>query len=180
MNKKPQIKFKTKQEARHAYEEDLKKHREILSKIFDKFGNEFCNEMGANYELLESRIAAHDLTKLNEIDEYHGFMLYDYLSEEDNIEPHMIQFAYDKARLSHYHNNPHHPEFWVYIKDKWLIASQMDAESVCEMIMDWIAKGEVDGTTLKDAWDFARVNKAFHQNTFKDIDKLVDFYYSLI
>lgn len=173
MNK---IMYMTKEESMKAYIENVNLHRRLIKDAFDKYGNQFANCLSVNTDILEIRINAHDLSKLNNDIEMEGYRLHDFLSKEDDIDSHRIKLLYEKAMLHHYHNNTDHPEHWIIVENDGIVAIDMDSESICEMVLDWIAFGNEDNTR-SDAisfWDYNRGSKRLTLNTVNKIDILID------
>lgn len=169
--------YETMQDARVAMLNDVKEHRENIKKACELYGKQLCEIAEANFYDLCRNIEIHDISKINNEEEFKGFLAKFYPSKDNPLLPHQIKIAYDRARLSHYHNNKDHPEFWVYIKDNQLIANEMDKEYVCEMILNWIAISmENNNISVEDYWVLNRDAHFFHENTLKLIDLLIEQY----
>ena len=173
--------YKTKEDSKKAFIDELESHRKLIKEAFEIYGEEFCKILEVELTDLKKQISLHDLSKCENRDEEYGFTLKFYPNEDENIPPHLVKIAFDKARLSHYHNNKDHPEFWVYIEDKdgisTLNATAMEPVYVCEMILDWIASSKKAGKLPADIyWAQNRNYRCIHEKTVDQIDMLIDCY----
>ena len=112
MHREPRI-FNNKEQARNAFIEDVNRHREYIRKAFDTYGDVFCKIAHANYNNVEQRVVAHDLSKLKDEVEIKGFMawLYRYDQPDLPINSPRRKYLYQKALLNHFHTNSNHPVF---------------------------------------------------------------------
>lgn len=172
--------FNTAVEARDAFLLDMATHRQNIKEAFDKFGADFCNAVGANYNTVGEHVVSHDLSKINEKVEMEGFIAYYYRFPSNDLPmdcPRRIILC-QKALLNHYHTNPSHPEYWVQFKGNHMIAVEMDKEAVVEMILDWIAIGmEPEYSSADEYWGNNRNKKLLHEETIKLVDKLIGIFH---
>lgn len=168
------------EEARKAYFEELDHHDRLIKEAFDKYGELLADTLGVDVNKLKQLVNIHDRSKYEVEDEINGFMANYFAYDGDGIDEEyygLRRAIYEKGLLSHFHNNPHHPEFWVFIKaGEWAFeAKPMDSIYICEMLLDWIAyKNMLNIRSIKDYWVSTRSTKYIHKDTIKIIDTLVN------
>ena len=112
----------------HAY----KWMHDHMSDIFDESSKELANTDTSLYAF-PKEIGQHDLTK------YGQYEFDAYTRKYANlILTNKHKQAYNYAVLHHYHNNPHHWQYWVLIEGKDTIKPlKMPLGYILEMIADW-------------------------------------------
>lgn len=168
--------YKSKTEAYAAYNDMIRKHLVNIEKSFNKYGKRLCDAFDLDYNMLSKLIAKHDSSKMTNTDEINGYIARNFPYEEDDIpvDSHGLRRCiFEKGLLSHYHNNPHHPEYWVMVKDNSLTPMPMEPIYVCEMIIDWVANQMDDKMPPKKYWDHNRSQKLMHHDTVDMIDKMI-------
>lgn len=103
----------------------------------------------------------------------------------DNPEYKRRKHAYDAAVLHHYHNNPHHWQYWCYV-NRWcfsdvdttasVIAIEMPDKYVIEMVCDWLAAGKALNSQ-QSALDWFNHNESsmlFHTATKAKVRQLLE------
>ena len=127
--------------------ERTKKHIELVNKYANKVGYEFPD---------------HDASKLDLL--LDAYCYYVVPKEERSEEE---QLALDMATLLHIKNASHHPEYWTstplegftrqnYTPNGVIDATEMDNESIVQMVADWNAMSEEKGNSPME-W-FNKVN----------------------
>lgn len=95
-----------------------------------------CTESGLTVEELTNlsiQIENHDTSKYDE-EEFDAYCNYFYPAENYPKD----ELAFDRAWLHHQHNNPHHWQYWVLVRDEGnLVPMDMDDFSIYEMLCDW-------------------------------------------
>lgn len=85
--------------------------------------------------------------------------------------------AFDIAWLRHIHNNPHHWQHWVLIRDSGgLEPEDMPFKYICEMVCDWHSFSSKDPEST--AYNWYKQNKSkmkLSDKTRKTIEKLIEF-----
>lgn len=166
-------------DAKEAYYKGLDLHEKLVKEAFEKYGKLFADTLGVDVSKLEKLIEVHDQSKRTVEDEINGFMANRYPYEGDGIDDDhygLRHAIYEKGLLSHYHNNPHHPEFWVFIKaqDWTLDAKPMDSIYICEMLIDWVAyQNMLQLRTVEEYWTHIRSTLFMHPHTVEQVDLLV-------
>lgn len=134
--------------------EDLKQEFITRTKKHIWLVNEYARKIGKSYP-------SHDSSKLGELLEpYSLYMKKDRTKAEDEL--------LDLATLIHIKNSPHHPEYWTdtdlegftrknYCPNGPINATDMDEDSMCEMLADWCSMSKELGTNTPFEW-FKKVN----------------------
>lgn len=172
-------KYASRQDAETAYFSYLDRHDEAIKRAFEIYGKELSQCMGISYYDLEGLIAIHDKSKRTEKLEIDGYIANFYPYEGDGMksDEYGIRHAiYEKGLLSHYHNNPHHPEYWIFFKhnERKLDCKPMEPIYVAEMLIDWIANETPDNLPVDEYWTINRGSKFLHIDTIELIDKGID------
>ena len=91
---------------------------------------------GVDYEL---NIRYHDFSKSSP-EEYDA---YDRYYSNNKINAKAVVDAFNKARLHHIRNNPHHYEYWAMIDNRsgQIITIDMPYQYIVEMVCDWWSFG---------------------------------------
>lgn len=174
------IRYPSEADAKVAYFDYVEKHKIAIKDAFNEYGEKFANCLGVDVIKLGKLIDIHDDDKLVVEDEIKGYIANFYPYEGDGIPDDsygLRRAIYEKALLNHYHQNPHHPEFWVYVdaEHNRLDCKPMDPIYVCEMILDWIANENREGhLPTSEYWRLNRSSKYIHQDTIVLIDMIID------
>lgn len=119
----------------------IKEHIKNVNKACEKYGLLICKELDIEYEELCMQIKSHDKSKFSS-EEFNAYRQKFY---RDKNEEEISENEFNKAWLHHIHNNPHHPEYWVYYCNNNLTESvtvfDMSNNYIAEMILDWVAMG---------------------------------------
>lgn len=166
------------EDAKAAYFKALDRHYEEVQKGFEEFGKEFCDALNADYNRLAELVKIHDKSKYEVEVEVEGFLANHFPYENDEIgDSYGLRRAkYEKALLSHFQNNPHHPEHWIEINYETYTfeAKPMEPVYVCEMALDWIGYKQSFGVkSISKYWEFTRVTKYLHEDTIRMAEKLL-------
>lgn len=114
------------------YNDYLSRHIENVQKGYE-WAKEYLPEIFVNLDMwdMDQQIALHDKSKYSE-EEYGAYAKYFYGEKTPEVER-----AFEYAWLSHQKANPHHPQFWVLIKDKDdMRPLEMPYNYILEMIFD--------------------------------------------
>lgn len=118
--------------------------------ISDKMSDQEIKDAIRNAATL---VEEHDASKYSD-EEFDGYREKYYPTAREKADPDFEKLASEKAErawVSHYSNNPHHPMYWVNKEtgDK----KDMSLEYIIEMLCDWIgmSKGKMEGV-----WDWYR------------------------
>lgn len=119
-----------------------------MSKEYNKYLQEHKANVSAAYywlkkntphlmvdELERQITSAHDQSK-SDANEYNAYDNYFY--GEDKL--HDVELIYQKAWLTHIHNNPHHWQYWIlnnYDPEEGEVIIDMPYNYIIEMICDW-------------------------------------------
>ena len=168
--------YDSKEESMKALNEYISNHKINVEKSYDKYRDLLVNELHIDADRLGSLVLAHDNSKLINPDETYGYLMEHYPYKDDGIgmESYGLRKSiYEKALLSHYHNNPHHSEYWIVFRDNAMVATPMEPIYIAEMLLDWIAH-ESDGRgSVKSYWVNNRANKLINYDTIKILDRLI-------
>lgn len=133
------------------YLEYIKEHKENVTKAFQVYGTliiDLLYDDNINKQLTWERLYekirdGHDNSKY-ENEEFESYRRKFF--PRDGEKP-ISDYEFNKAWLHHIHNNPHHPEYWIYqdyeeLKSKGkaqIFYYPMDNDAIIEMLCDWIA-----------------------------------------
>lgn len=133
------------------YLEYIKEHKENVTKAFQVYGTliiDLLYDDNINKQLTWERLYekirdGHDDSKY-ENEEFESYRRKFF--PRDGEKP-ISDYEFNKAWLHHIHNNPHHPEYWIYqdyeeLKSKGkaqIFYYPMDDDAIIEMLCDWIA-----------------------------------------
>lgn len=155
----------------------IKNHINNVKKAFYNYGDIMLRALDYEspdvYLELKNRIDEHDDSKWS-MEEYELYRkkFYPYPDEKE-----ISSYDFNKAWLHHIHNNPHHPEYWIYYDNETKSVSiyDMDDFSIIEMLCDWIAMGMVYNNT---AYDYYRNNpkkkEVLSRNTRMKVEKILN------
>lgn len=146
------------------YDQYLKEHIQNVQRGYDWMGSHFPNliregnivSMNINDLPLSVVISQHDGSKYmrNEYDAYDDYFY-------GNNKSYSVMRNFDKAWLYHQHNNPHHWQYWVLIKDdkeNQIQAIDIPLNYIIEMICDWWSFSWKSGN-LYEIFDWYDQNK---------------------
>ena len=139
--------YNSKEEAEAAYNEYLTNHKRNIIMAYDKYHNALGEYLHIDVDRLHTLV----------VDKYG-----------------LRRSIFEKALLHHYHNNPHHPEYWVIFRDNSMVATVMDNIYLAEMILDWCAHQADNRGTVYDYWFNNRASKYINYDNIKQIDFIVD------
>lgn len=169
--------YEFEKDAVEAYNEYVSAHKKNILLAYDKYGQRLADYLKVDLEHLKVLCTAHDNSKLLNEEEIYGYMMqyYPYKGDGVDLEKYGLRRAiFEKALLHHYHNNPHHPEYWIIFKDNSMVATPMDNIYLAEMMLDWVAH-ESDGRgNVHGYWFNNRATKYINYDTVKQIDFIMD------
>lgn len=118
-----------------------------------------------------SIVGKHDESKWNP-EEFNAYCNHWYPTEgfPDDEE------AYDRAWLHHQHNNKHHWQAWLLVRDGSEIRPiDMDFEYICEMLCDWHSfSAKYDGNTAKEWYEEHGDEMLLSENTRQTVEDLLE------
>lgn len=153
------------------YANYILEHVNNVMKAFHTYGELLCNELNVDYQEIENQIEYHDDSKCDkeEFDIYRA-----KFHPEPGEEP-ISDFEFNKAWLHHIHNNPHHPQYWVYYDEDTnnVTVYDMDDKYIIEMLLDWIAMGYKFNDTCYNYYESKGKNKLFADKTRTKVEYLL-------
>lgn len=115
------------------YNEYLTRHKDGVSKAFEWINSNTHSLIQPIENEVRDQIAVHDESKFSN-EEYDAYDKYFYGGNRS----YEVRNEFDKAWLHHIHNNPHHWQYWVLLKDDGDIeVLDMPMNYIIEMICDW-------------------------------------------
>lgn len=143
----------------------IRSWEEILSPFIEQ------NYKDVNIQEISAQIASHDLSKY-EPDEFNAYCNYFYPS--DGFEK--DEEAFDMAWLLHQHRNPHHPQYWILVRDEGeIVALDMEFKYICEALCDWHSFSSRDPkSTAYKWWTDNRDKMTLSENTTHIIEDLIE------
>lgn len=169
--------YETKEQSVEAFKKCFANHKKNIVKAFDKYGESLSDLLNVNSDEIRELVLVHDNSKMIHQDEFEGYVAHFYPAKDDGIPIQsygLRRSIYEKALLSHFHNNPHHPEYWVMIKNNTLTPTPMENKYIVEMILDWVTYQNINGLSTKEFWKKDRSKKFIHPDTIKLIDLCID------
>ena len=153
------------------YREYIIEHIKNVKKAFDTYGGLLCEELELDYIEVRNQIAQHDESKW-ETEEFDLYRAKFYPSKDE--EP-ITEYEFNKAWLHHIHNNPHHPEYWVYYNcdENNVSVYDMPDKYIVEMLCDWIAMGYKFNDTCYSYYNSNGKEKLFTNNTRFKVEYLL-------
>lgn len=122
-------------------------------------------------DVAKRHVRQHDKSKYF-VQEYVPYDNYFYGDRTDEVKE-----AFDFAWLHHIHNNPHHWQYWVLVRDEGTFHGlEMPKEYVYEMIADWWSFSWKSGN-LYDIFEWYATHgpkMILHPNTRKLVDDILD------
>lgn len=135
----------------------IKAWKEILRSAIDD------GDVVHNVDLL---INSHDASK-HDKDEYDAYLNHFYPANGGDIPDEDPEF--DLAWLKHIHNNPHHWQYWVLVRDSGeTVGIDMPMESICEMLCDW-SSFQFTGKGTANEWYEKNKDKMILSDATRDI-----------
>lgn len=123
------------------YNEYLTRHKDGVSKAFEWINSNIHSLIQPIENEVRDQIAVHDESKFSN-EEYDAYDKYFYGGNRS----YEVRNEFDKAWLHHIHNNPHHWQYWVLLKDDGDIeVLDMPTNYIIEMICDWWSFSWNDG-----------------------------------
>lgn len=160
------------------YDEYLKNHISGVQQAWrDCFYDKLSDILdGVTLKEISDQIANHDDSKYGS-EEYTPYLNHFYPPEGKTGEDFRKEF--DVACLHHYHNNPHHWNYWVLNddedKDKGRVLD-MPEKYVIEMLCDWHSFSLKDSnSTAYNWWNKNKEKMNMTDNTIKLVEKYIDY-----
>lgn len=119
------------------YRNYIDTHISKVIKGFERYGEQLCECLGADYNAVSVNIELHDDSK-TDIEEFDPYRRKFYRADgEEFTEEDELNFQ--RAWLHHIHYNPHHPEHWILTgtDDGIDKVFDMPPEYIVEMLLDW-------------------------------------------
>ena len=188
----------TKQESANEYKKYIDEHITNIKKAFNEYAPILCgllviydgnytskedvhNDPDINdvinqlYMQLTKQVQHHDSSKYN-IEE---FDLYRHKFYKADGEEELSDYEFNKAWLHHIHNNPHHPEYYIYTdydNHYETMVYEMPNRYIAEMILDWIAMSYKFNDKVYNYWKKEGGHKALimHDNVVKKVDFIME------
>lgn len=153
------------------YAQYIFEHIENVKKAFYNYGELLCNELGLDYLDIENQIEDHDDSKW----ETEEFDIYRAKFHPEPGEEPISDFEFNKAWLHHIHNNPHHPQYWIYYDEDTndVTVYEMPDKYIVEMLLDWIAMGYKFNNTAYNYYESKGKNKLFADKTRIKVEYLL-------
>ena len=159
------------------YLDYIKEHKENVTKAFEIYGtlmidllyDDNINKLLTWERLYEKIKYTHDDSKY----ETEEFEAYRRKYFPHNGEEPISDYEFNKAWLHHIHNNPHHPEYWIYQDYEELNSNgksqifyyQMDNDAIIEMLCDWIAMSYKFNNKVYDWYRESNTGKILNKDT---------------
>ena len=159
------------------YLDYIKEHKENVIKAFERYGPLMVDLLYDDNEdkllllkkLHEKIENTHDNSKY-EIEEFEPYRRKYF---PHNGEEPISDYEFNKAWLHHIHNNPHHPEYWIYQDYEELNSNgksqifyyQMDNDAIIEMLCDWIAMSYKFNNKVYDWYRESNTGKILNKDT---------------
>jgi len=126
------------------------------------------------FEKVDKLVQDHDKSKYEDV-EFIPYCNYFYSSPKDGFSKNSKEF--DGGWLHHLHNNPHHWQYWVLLRDTGEVEPQdMPIEYICEMLCDWHSFSSKDPDNTAFNWYKSNKSKMKHSDkTTKEVEKLIEY-----
>lgn len=153
------------------YRNYIFEHIENVKKAFYKYGELLCNELNLDFIEMENQIAEHDDSKWSD-EEFDLYRKKFFPVDGETIS----DYEYNVAWLHHIHNNPHHPEYWVFydIDNNKVSVYDMPDNYIFEMLLDWIAMGMKFNDPCYEYYRRKGKEKLFKQSTRSKVEYLLN------
>lgn len=132
-------------------------------------GSQFTEEQ---IDFIEGALDSHDLSKYDDA-EFDAYRKWWYPVDEDDKD----EKAYDLAWLHHQKNNPHHPQYWILIKDSGRnLCLDMPLEHIIEMLCDWHSFTQRDPESTAYKWySESKDNIQLSDATREIVEKYIEY-----
>lgn len=132
----------------------------------------YCCKYGIIWQGITHDISKFSFTEFLESYKY-------YVGNSSPINEAFKDKGYSKAWIHHFHKNPHHFEYWVYITDNKVIPLKMPNKYVLELCCDWLGAGRAymgKSFTIEKEKDFVinklnKVSSLIHPDTKQQIQE---------
>ena len=119
----------------------------------------------------------HDISKFSFTEFLQSYKY--YVGTSSPINEAFKDKGYSEAWIHHFHKNPHHFEYWVYITDNKVIPLKMPNKYVLELCCDWLGAGRAymgKSFTIEKEKDFVtnklnKVSSLIHPDTKQQIQE---------
>ena len=154
----------------------IKEHVNNVIRAFDEFSNNEWLGKGMDSEirqavanLIENRkIPNHDASKYSD-EEFEPYRR--HFHSVDALEKEESEEDFEEAWKHHYTTNSHHFEHWI---DSEGNPTEMDLESIIEMVCDWEGMSYKFGGSAKSWFDENKDKKVIlHPNTKEKVEKIL-------
>lgn len=168
------------------YLEYIKEHKKNVAKAFEVYDELMLNilyddntdKLSIWERLYEKINDTHDDSKYEEEE----FEAYRRKFFPRNGEEPISEYEFNKAWLHHIHNNPHHPEYWIYVDYKefnskgraQIFYYPMDDESIIEMLCDWIGMGYKFNNKAYDYYKDSNKGDILNEDTRFIVEKILE------
>lgn len=122
----------------------------------------------------------HDRSKYSE-DEFRGYCNHWYPLDGSNVKHDSNKpegdSDYDYAWSHHQHNNPHHSQYWLIVRDDGSIkALDMPLKYICELLCDWgsFHYNDPNDPTANEWWNENKQKFIMSDKTIEYIDYLFE------
>ena len=152
---------------------------EVLRPAIEESGDEELLSQ-LNLDEIGLQVYNHDQSKYGD-EEFTAYCNHWYPQDGSDVEHTSDRpegdVEYDYAWSHHQHNNPHHSQYWLIVKDDGEIqALDIPLNYICELLCDWHSfSRKEDGNTAYDWWNMNRDSFIMSDNTVAWIDKLVEY-----
>ncbi len=160
------------------YEDYLYNHISNVQKSFELCDKELLKELTGlddiDLEEIEEQISHHDESKY-EPEEWDAYLDWFY-PENENAEK--DEYGYDCAWIHHYHNNPHHFQYWLCFDDDGTVRPiDMPLNYIIEALCDWHSfSAKNSDSTAKSWWESHKDIFNMTEDTKEWFDKLSDLF----
>lgn len=122
--------------------------------------------------IVDAVIPNHDNSKYSS-EEFFPYLDYFYPSEGRKKD----SKAFDIAWLLHQNRNPHHPQYWILIRDEGeVVPLDMPLECILEMLCDWHSFSSKDPESTAYNWyNKNKKNMTLSDKTRKEVEKLIEY-----
>ena len=162
------------------YNNYIATHINNVKSCYKFYGKELCERLGVDYEELGRNVEIHDQSKYSE-EEFEGFRCYYFPTPEEERNDELRGFRkskYNAAWLHHLRNNPHHPEYWIYMDEeaKAIRCKPMEKIYIAEMLLDWAALSIFFKSTAYKYWIDTIHDKPLHPESRELVDHCIDLF----
>lgn len=157
------------------YEDYLVEHISNVQKAFEMCDKEKLKELAEftdeDLEEISEQISHHDESKYDE-EEWEPYLNWFYPADENASKD---EYGYDCAWIHHYHNNPHHFQYWLCFDDDGTARPiDMPLRYIVEALCDWHSfSANNPESTAKSWWES-------HKDVFNMTDKTKEWFDTLV